>query len=130
MKKAQRRPAPITRRSPVTAPWLKDEKTRLVVINSTPKRLAVTPNIFLLPKCSFSKIGLMRATQTALRFMKSDDLEAVVKTMPMYCKRYAKPFATPKNRIRRFLLKLKLKFFVSNETETIISEATRNLKKA
>src|SRR3972149_1942977 len=130
MKKAHITPAPITRRSPMTAPWLKDEKFRLVVIKSTPRRLTITPTIFLLPKCSFNTIGLIRATHTALRLMRSDDLEMVVKTMPTYCNKYAKPFATPKNRISRFLLKLKLKFFVINETESITSEATRNRKKA
>src|SRR4030066_2076753 len=60
--------------------------------------------------------------------MKREDLEALEKAMPTYSNKSAPPLTTPRNRTSRFLLKLKLKFFVNSMTESITIEATKNLK--
>src|SRR3990172_840427 len=97
-------------------------------MKTTPSKLTITPNAFFKPKRSRNNKGANRATQTTLRLTNNDDAEALTKTMPTYCKKYAMPLVMPKKRIKRFFSNLKLKFFVSKQTASITREAARNLR--
>ena len=116
-----------TIKSPTIVPFSKDWKSTLVVTNIIPKRLKTTPEICFLPICSFLRNGLNKATQTTVRLTKSDDLDAEVKDMPIYCKRYAIPFIQPKNRTKR-LLKSNTSFFENRPINNKINAAKKNLK--